>query len=347
MTLLSFFALRNPGDSRASRGRRPHLRCFAFRVAVALASTGLVASLNPQLAQAAIVERIVAIVGQRAILLTDVTERALPVLVRIYTTVPEGPQRAAALSQVHDVILTRMVEEELEDQAAQKAGIEVTSVEVDEALARVSVQNNMTVNQILGEARRSGLTVEAYRDELQRQLLQAKMGQLRLTGRIRVTEHDLQSSYRQLQSQERLQQAQRTLRLRIPFGRTKSEQARQKTLAQSLSDRAKQGDDFRELIEQYATSAGSGLSNPMPPAQEPQNIQRASLVLEVGESSIPIRDGSDWLILQIIERPPSSLPPFQEVREEVHQQVYMDKMSAARQHWLDSLRRRTHVEIRR
>jgi peptidyl-prolyl cis-trans isomerase SurA len=300
----------------------------------------------PKLAQAAIVERIVAIVGERAILLTDVRERTLPIMVRIYSTVPEGPQRTAALAQVHEAILGRMVEEELEEQAAQQAGIEVTDVEIDEALARVSAQNDLTVNQILVEAKKSGLTVQAYREELRRQLLQAKMGQLRLTGRIQVTERDLLSAYRRLQAQERMQQPQRTLQLRIPYGHTPQEQAKQKQLAQSLSDRANQGEDMRNLIEQYATSAGSGLSASRAPAQEPKNIQRATMTLEVGETSPPVRQGGDWLILQVIERPPSEIPPFSEVREEVHQQVYVEKMGAARQHWLDSLRRRTHVEVR-
>jgi peptidyl-prolyl cis-trans isomerase SurA len=285
-------------------------------------------------------------VGERAILLTDVRERTLPIMVRIYSTVPEGPQRAAALAQVHEAILGRMVDEELEEQAATQAGIEVTAVEIDEALARVSAQNNLTVNQILVEAKKSGLTVQAYREELRRQLLQAKMGQLRLTGRIRVTESDLLSAYRRLQAQERMQQPQRTLQLRIPSGVTREEQTKQKQLAQSLSDRANKGEDLRSLIERYATSAGSGLSNSRAPAQEPQNIQRATMALEVGETSPPIKQGGDWLILQVIERPPSEIPPFAEVREEVHQQVYVEKMGTAREHWLESLRRRTHVEVR-
>jgi peptidyl-prolyl cis-trans isomerase SurA len=323
------------------------LRRLALHLALGAGGAVSMAALIPRIAEAAIVERIVAIVGQRAILLTDVRERALPIMARIYATIPEGPQRTAALSQVNDAILTRMVDEELEEQAAQTSGIEVTTAEVDEALARVSAQNNLSVNQILAEARRSGLTVQAYREELRRQLLQAKMGQLRLSGRIRVTEQDLHATYKRLQSEERMQQAQRTLRLRIPFGGSKREQDQQKALADMLYRRATAGEDFRQLIEEHATSAGSGLSAPLPPAQEPKNIQRTTLALEIGETSAPLRDGTDWLLLQVIERPPSTLPPFREVQEELHQQVHMEKMGAARQNWIDSLRRRTHVEVRR
>jgi hypothetical protein len=30
----------------------------------------------------------------------------------------------------------------------------------------------------------------------------------------------------------------------------------------------------------------------------------------------------------------------------MHQQVYMEQMAEAREHWLEGLRKRTHVEIR-
>lgn len=301
---------------------------------------------TPERAEAAIVERIVAIVGEKAILLTDLRERALPLLLRVHATVPAGPQRSATISQVYKNILDRMVEEELEEQAADNSGITVTAQEVDEALARVSAQNRLAINQVLVEAKRSGLSVKSYREELRRQLLQAKMSQLRLRGRVQVTERDIEIAYRDIVMQERLQQTQRTLRLRLPIGTTKDEQEQQRARAESLAERAQKGEDFRALIEEYATSAGSGLAAPLPPEQEPKSIQRASVILDVGQTSPPIKHGNDWVILQIIERPPSQLPPLADVRAEMHQQVYMEKMEAARRHWIEGLRRRTHVEVR-
>ncbi len=323
-----------------------NLRRITLCLALAAGLTTGSSFLSPPVAQAAIVERIVAIVGSQAILLTEIRERALPLLVRIYGTIPEGSQRTQALSQVYSAVLERMVNEELEARAAKNSGISITSTEVEEALARVSSQNNMSVNQILGEAKRSGLTEKAYRGELRRQLLQAKMTQLRLTGRIKVNDRDLQKAYRTLQSRERMQLTQRTLRLRILAGRTKSEKAKQKLLAASIADAAQEGGDFRELVQKHSVSPENALGPALPPLQETRGIQRATMALEVGETSRPIRDGNHWLIIQVIERPPSQLPPFQDVRAEVHQQVYMEKMAKAREHWLKSLRRRTHVEIR-
>jgi peptidyl-prolyl cis-trans isomerase SurA len=302
--------------------------------------------LTARVAEAAIVERIVAVVGEKAILLTDLRERALPIVLRVYSQVPEGPQRSATVSQIYATVLERMVDEELEELAAQTSGITVSTEEVDEALSRVARQNDISKNQILVEAKRSGLTPTAYRDELRRQLLQAKMSQLRLKGRVQVEEKDTEEAYRRLALQERMQLTQRTLQLRLPVGKGEEQMAKQRALAEQLSERARKGEDFRALIEEYATSAGSGLSAPRAPFQEPKPIQRATLALDVGEVSPPVKHGSDWVILQVIERPPSELPPLEDVREEMHQQVYMEQMAEAREHWLEGLRKRTHVEIR-
>lgn len=329
------------GMHRLARSTPP-----ALLLSAGLLLSGVAFTWAPRTAEAAIVERIVAIVGEKAILLTDLRERALPLLLRVHASVPAGPQRSATISQVYQTVLERMVDEELEQQAAEGSGVTVSTQEVDEALARVSKQNQLTINEVLVEAKRSGLSIQSYRDELRRQLLQAKMAQLRLRGRVRVTEEDVESAYRDLLVQERLQQTQRTMRLRIPFGRTKEEQAKQRALAESLAAQAQNGADFRELVEEHAASAGSGLAAPLPPIQEPKPIQRASLSLDVGQTSPPVKHGGDWVILQIIERPPSQLPPLADVRAEMQQQVYMEKMADAREHWLDGLRRRTHVDIR-
>lgn len=325
---------------------RTRNRGLALLIAAVGFSSAFGPLLHPRIAEAAIVERIVAVVGEKAILLTDLKERSLPILLRVYSQVPEGPQRSATVSQVYSTVLARMVDEELEEIAARKSGITVSTEEVDEALSRVARQNEISKNQILVEAKRSGLTPSAYRDELRRQLLQAKMSQLRVQGRVQVEEKDTAEAYRRLALQERMQLSQRTLQLRIPIGSGAEQQAEQRALAESLTERARKGEDFRALIEQYATSAGSGLGAPRAPYQEPKPIQRATLALEVGEVSPPVKHGGDWVILQVIERPPSELPPFDDVREEMHEQVYMEKMAEAREHWLEGLRKRTHVEIR-
>ncbi len=305
---------------------------------------GATATFLPRTSAASIVERVVAIVGERAILLSDLRERALPFLVRVYEGVPEGPQRTAALNQIYGVVLDRMIEEELEDTAATKMGLSVTSQEIDDALAKVAAQNRMSKNGLLAEAKRSGLTVFAYREELRRQVLQSKIAGVRLQGRIRVTEADLRTAYRGYQLEERQKSATRTLRLVLAAGKTPAEQASQLARAEAIVRRVRGGEEFRDLLDVEPALPGSGLSPSRSPEEEPDAIKRAIVALEVGEMAPPIRQGDRLVLLQVIERAPSELPAFDEALDQLNQRVYMEKLNKARTAWLEGLRKRTHIE---
>lgn len=308
---------------------------------------GAVASVTPGEARAAVVERIVAIVGERAILLSDVRERSRPYLLRVYEGVPAGPQRDAAISQIYRAVLGRMVEEELEDRAAEKAGIVVTPLEIDQALDRIAKQNSIAKGTVIAEAKRSGLTEAQYREELRRQVLQAKLVNVRLQGRIRVTETDLRSTYHRLVVEERQSQEQRLQKLVLDLRGTPEEQAAQHALAADIVRRARAGEDFRELIRRHSRlPLERSLGPARPPAQEPEAIRRATLSLDVGQVSAPLVLGGELVIVQVVEREESSLPPYEQARPALHERVYMEKMNAARQHWIEGLKRRTHVEVR-
>ena len=110
--------------ARFAASLRLDFRVVALAILVGLG--GPVGPFGPRVAEAAIVERVVAVVGQYAILLSDLKERSLPYLLRVYATVPEGPQRAGNISQIYDFVLNQMIDERLEEDAARYALVEIS-----------------------------------------------------------------------------------------------------------------------------------------------------------------------------------------------------------------------------
>jgi peptidyl-prolyl cis-trans isomerase SurA len=323
--------------------RRPsHRRFQAASVLLALAAlTGAPA------ARATVVERIVATVGERAILLSDLRQRAEPFLLQVQQGVPVGPQRNAAISQVYKAVLQKIVDEELMEKAAAQAKVTITPVEIDEALKRVASQNQLTVEQVVSEAERAGMSESKYREELRRQLLEAKLLNVRLQGRIRITEEDLRSAYHKLELEERAQ-----LKVQLAFivirGANRSP-AEARKLADAAVKRSR-SEDFasvaRALSEDPGTREHGGLLPKAAPSGLPPEIARNSTTLAVGQVSQAFRVGGDFVILKVIERDPSNLPDFESAKRELSERVYMDKMAQARRSWLDNLKRQQHVETR-
>ncbi len=298
-------------------------------------------------AHATVVERIVATVGERAILLSDLRRRAEPFMLQVQQTVPVGAQRNAAISQVYKAVLQKIVDEELMEKAAAQAKVSITPTEIDEALKRVAQQNKMAVEQVLAEAARAGMPESKYREELRRQLLEAKLLNVRLQGRIRITEEDLRGAYQKIEIEERGQLAVRLAWIVIRGANHSAAEARQ--LADTAAARV-QRDDFanvaRAISEDTATRGNGGAMNKAQPSSLPPDLARNALALSVGQVSPPFRVGADFVILKVLERDPSNLPDFDTAKRDLGERVYMDKMAQARRTWLDNLRRQQHVEVR-
>jgi peptidyl-prolyl cis-trans isomerase SurA len=325
---------------RSSRSLR-----LALILALPAALTGVL--LQAPAAHATVVERIVATVGERAILLSDLRRRAEPFMVQVQQSVPAGAQRNAAISQVYKAVLQKIVDEELMEKAAAQAKVTITPTEIDEALKRVAQQNGIPVEQVVAEAQRAGMSEAKYREELRRQLLEAKLLNVRLQGRVRITEEDLRAAYRKIETEERGQLA---VRLAVIVIRGQNHSAAE---ARSLSDQAARrarSEDFgnlaRALSEDPTSRANGGALNKAQPQALPPDLARASLSLAVGQVSLPLRSGGDFIILKVLERDASSLPDFESAKRELSERVYMDKMAQAKRSWLDNLRRQQHVDVR-
>lgn len=329
---------------RSPIGRR--FRRLSFAALIGAAS--LVGSTTS--ARAGLVERVVAVVGERAILLSDVKDRAKPFLVKIHQELPAGAQRNAAISQTYKNVLERMVDEELQQRAANRSKIVIDAREVDDAISRVAAQNNLTVDKLVAEARRTGLDERQYRQEIRRQVLEAKLLNLRVQGRIRVTEEDLRSMYRRMLLDERKKLGFRAawIRLDLPSSDKKLLAAR-RALAESLSETARSG-DFAALAKQHsddtATRDRGGQLPRLEPGKLPRALDLALLGLEVGQVTPALRVGDSFFVLKLLERDESELPTFAEAKDELGERVYLEKMAKARKSWMDSLRKQTHLEIR-
>jgi peptidyl-prolyl cis-trans isomerase SurA len=327
-------------------------RAGSLAGAVAVVASLGFAALSPRRAQATIIERVVAVVGDRAILLSELFDRARPFQMQVYTTVPEGASRNAALSQLYKQLVERLVDEELQGREAVKANITVTAEEIQSALERVAKQNDVSVEQLLEEAQKNGLGVAEYRGEIRRQLLDAKMLNLRIQGRMRIGEDDMRAAYKRIAQEERRKLEFRAawIRFQIPAGSGSAGAASQREIAAQVAARARAGADFGQLARTYssdpATRELGGLLAPMRPGELPGEVDNVLLGMEAGEVSSPVRLGDAWLVLQLVERAPSQLPDYERAKPQLQTRVYAEKMDAARRQWLDSLRKRTHVDIR-
>lgn len=332
----------------------PRLPRFPRLAATALAGVLALAAVRP--ADAAIVERIVAIVGERPILLSELRLRARPHLARIAMQTQNASQQAAAESEMFRELLNRMIDERLEETAADKAHLAVTPEEVDNGIRQVAAQAKLSPKDVIAEAKRSGLSEQDYRDEIRRQLLEGKLIQLRVRGRVRVTEQDARAAYthwaRDVEQQSPVDL--RILVLQVPAGASQQQQLARQALAEELSRRARAGEDFCDLVLQYSedptTKNGCGSRGPIPKSALFPELQQAAAALKPGETSSPIafRDpmgNQAVLVVQLAQAQPK-MPPYEQVKDQMMERAYVEATERQRKQWLQELRRGVYIDVR-
>ncbi|MFO0591185.1 MAG: SurA N-terminal domain-containing protein [Polyangiaceae bacterium] len=338
-------------------------RSLVQRLVASLAIAGALLSVAPR-ADAVVVEKIVAIVGDKPILLSELRNRAKPFLIQIVQSVPPGAQQEAARSQLLRDLLEKMVDEELESQAAARANVTVSSQEIENAFDNIAAAQGATKEALFKDARsKNGLTEQDYREEMRRQIIEGKMIQLRVKGRVRITEEDIKTMYDRVLREERKRRDYHPawIVLRVLAGASDAAIAERKTLAADIAARARKGEDFSKLAAQYsddsATRDNGGDLGVRAPIGSPQalsgksptlaaDLENLVLPLEPGEISAPLHVGQAVVVMKLVSRQPSRYTSFKEAKNEMIQRLQSEIMEKAKKKWLEELRRKTHVETR-
>ena len=341
---------RNPGTVKR------FLRGLLAPASLAGAAFLTTAAVVPRPAEAAIVERVVAVVGERPILLSELRQRARPHLFRIAMSTQNPSQQAAAESEMFRELLTRLIDERLEEQAADKAHLTVTPEEVDNGIRQVAAQARLDPKQLIAEAKRQGLSEQDYRDEIRRQVLEGKLIQLRVRGRVRVTDQDARNAYnnyvRDLAQQSPVDL--RILVLSIPPGSSQQTATARVTLAEELSRRARAGEDFCELVLEYSddpsTKNTCGSRGPVPLQALFPELQEVARTQAPGETSAPIvfKDPTGQQAVLVVQTVATQgkAPPFEQVKEQMMERAFVEATERQRKQWLQELRRGVYIDVR-
>lgn len=339
-------------------------RRFGARLAGALALTLTLLGGSARDAHAVVVEKVVAVVGDEAIFLSDLKERSVPFVKQIIAKYGVGPQQAAAESELNRELLTKMIEELLVDGAAKRSNISATTVEIDNAIKTLAAQQNLSVAELYRVTReKSGLTDQDYRDEIRRQLLEGKMLNVRLRGRVRITEEDVKNAFERAKREDRERREYRVawIVFRILPGSTAEQIRGRESIARGTYDRLRQGEDFATLAAEVSDDTQTkdkggdvGIFAPSKtPAAQAQKrraltpeIEDKIMPLEPDQFTEPMRVGDAILIIKLLSRQKSRFTTLDAARPEIMQRMQNEIFVKERGLWIEELKKRTHVDPR-
>ena len=331
--------LRFPAAATSIRNSRPSLAA-----AVLLSLLSMHVAIVLPAARADVVERVVAVVNDDALLLSELRQRAVPFLPQIMTAESRA-EREARLSQLYEQLLERLIEERLIRQAASRMNVRVTTADIDRAIDSVRQNSGLSEDDFWEAVRGQGFTEAQYRSDVRGQLLQLKVLNQRVRGRVNITEQDVRREYdgRQQAGNRRLRYRLSDIFLPLPSGATATQVAalREEALALRAELNA---ENFARLSAQHGGMDLGWLSQ----GDLPEQIESAVAALAVGAISAPIQAPNGFHILYVHEREQGQedADAYAEARPAIYQELMEQAMQRQQAIFLQDLRRQAVIHSR-
>ncbi len=294
----------------------------------------------PCAARAVVVDRIVAVVNDDIITETELNAA---------TAVAVGGLRSGKQREYHvntkSVVLDNLIESSLIKQDAEKIGIEVSELEVDESIDTVLERNGLTQDELIAALKAKGLPYKEYRNQIRDELIRVKFMNARFRSRIEIRDENVEEYYNQHIDEYYAEPKVRLAVLLLTDGNKDMLQKKLKTIKQGLKD----GEKFTELVKQFSdgpTASQGGDIGYLQKGEIAPLIEDIADSLKVGEVSKPVRAKNGIYIVKLIDRKKKEPKPIKDVERQIRNILYKKIMKERYDFWLDNMKKIAFIDVR-
>ncbi|CUR46578.1 peptidylprolyl isomerase [Alloalcanivorax xenomutans] len=254
-------------------------------------------------AQVRILDRIVAVVNDGAIMESELQSRVAGIVGQF-----EADNRPLPPAQVlREQVLDRMIIERIQLQLAERGGIRVDDGSLNQALTGIARQNNMDLEQFANAVRADGYSWAEFREQVRNDMVISRLQQRSVSSRVRVTDREVD---RFLSSDlgRRMFAADFHLGhilVQVPSGASPEQLEQARNKANGIVQRLRGGADFAETAVEQSDGPQAlegGDLGWRPAAQWPTLFAETAIDMQPGDISEPLRSGAGYHILKMIER---------------------------------------------
>ncbi|MCA9543076.1 MAG: peptidylprolyl isomerase [Myxococcales bacterium] len=308
------------------------------------------ALLVPMTAPARVIDRVVAVVNDEVVTLSELEDLIAPILRQIETlddpVLREQQRQKQLRAGLDDLIGQKLVGQE-----GVVRRISVQGDEVQAHLERVKASQGWDDEKLRIYLTSQGLNLAEFRKQVREQLLRQKVIRASIGGRIRVGEAELRDYYRSklTQANADFEVEAAHIALPVPTKATPAEEAAIRQQANELLARAQGGEDFAGLARQYSQAPGAenggslgafrrGVIDPA--------IEKVVFDLEAGQAGGPVRTGYGYHVVQCVAKRKLPPPPFEESKAALQNELTDKKLQEELGKWIEELKRKAFIEIR-
>jgi peptidyl-prolyl cis-trans isomerase SurA len=257
---------------------------------------------------------------------------------------------AGEMDALRRSVLSELVEEALIRQRIDELGLKVADDEVEAAIQDVQKQNKLTREQLIQALQLEGMTFDAYRENLVKQILRFKLLGREVQSKVEVTNQEIRDYFRAHIDEFREPAYVRLARISFPLPAKATavqiEAVRAK--AEEAIARLRKGEDFYSVLLASTAdqSAEGGDLGTFKAGELTAAFEKAVQGLKEGEVSAVIETPDGFHILRVEELSPGKIRQFDAVQGEIQKAIADEKTEARFKEWAQNLRKNAYIDIR-
>lgn len=310
----------------------------------------LLGVLLPAAAVSEVVDRIVAVVNDDIITLSELDSSFQPYQKRIDASY-KGPDKDKVIADGHNRILNRMVDNRLIEQRAKKAGIIIKDDEVMDTIQDLLRRKNIPTEEFTKTLEREGTTLEAYRQDMKEQMTRMRLLRKELKAKTLVSDEEIGEYYVKHRQEYEGKEAVRIKQILIllPPNTSRTMKIKLKADAEMIRKRLMDGESFDLLAVQFSqgpSAATGGDVGFLDKGTMLPEVDAAAFQLSKDEISEVIVSTVGFHIIKVLDKRGAGIKPIDVVREEIKAKLEEDKMEKKYEEWIAELRKKAHIEIK-
>jgi len=246
---------------------------------------------------------VVAVVDDDVVLASELISRLESVHKQMQAANVTPPPNDVLFSQ----LLERLIMENIQLQMGERAGVRIDDESLTNALEGIAAQNNMGLSEFTNALAADGIDYREFREDVRREMIIARVQRARVNSRIYISDEEIDAFLASPLGRLTLSDEYRVghILIAVADDAEPAAAAAAEAKANDLYQQLKEGADFRALA--IANSADSralegGDLGWRKAGELPTLFADRVFELEVGETAPPIRSGSGFHIVQLMEK---------------------------------------------
>lgn len=315
----------------------------------------ILALVLPGNSRAELVDRVVAVVNDDVITMSEVNEEGGGFFQKIIEQAPAA-ELSAALGRAREEVLDGLIDKKLIAQEAAKQNVTVTEAELEAALQQMIVGNNMSPDQFRDQLRNMGMTEEVYRNNLKNQILQSKLLNYEVRSKIVITDDMILDYYDTHYTKHVGQGGYYLLQMGFvwkqdpsdPSGIATKLEARNK--AERVHGLVESGQDFASLAKQFSelpSAADGGNIGTFRKEEMAEYMRSVVTSLVPGQVSEIVETPDGYQFFKLLSSQEGGIvfqAPYESSKEEIKRTLYEIKLKEEFDSWVKKMKETAYIK---